>query len=379
MSKQNLLFAPLKAGALELPNRVVMSPLTRSRAEAEHVPGDLIAEYYAQRAGAGLIIAEATMTAGDASAFIAEPGIYSPEQVVGWKKVTDAVHAGGGRIALQIWHPGRATHPLLNDGLQPVSSTDKPIRDSQIQTLQGKYDYPAPRRLEVGELAGIVELFRAAAENARDAGFDAVQVHGAHGYLLDQFLRDGVNDRTDQYGGSLENRARLLFEVVDAAIEVFGADRVGLRISPLVPFNDMVDSDPRALVQYVAEQLERRGAAFLDLRHADHAAPAEEVLARVARRAYRGALMRNGGFDQASGEAALQAGTADAIIYGKPFIANPDLVERFRHGAELAPVDFATLYTRGPKGYTDYPALKSAGGDYPALDDVDQSVQALAS
>jgi len=369
VSKQNLLFNPLQAGALRLPNRVVMSPLTRSRAEPGHVPGALIAQYYAQRAGAGLIIAEATMTAGDASAFIAEPGIYSPEQVRGWKKVTDAVHAAGGRIALQIWHPGRATHPLLNAGAQPVSSSDKPIRGDQIQTLQGKYDYPAPRRLDVGELAGIVELFRAAAENAKDAGFDAVQVHGAHGYLLDQFLRDGVNDRTDQYGGSLENRARLLFEVVDAAIEVFGAARVGLRISPLVPFNDMVDSDPAALVQYVSEQLERRAAAFLDLHHADQAVPEEQELARIARAAYRGTLMRNGGFDQASGEAALAAGSADAIIYGKPFIANPDLVERFRQGAELAPTDFATLYTPGPKGYTDYPAL----------DTVDLSVQALAS
>ncbi len=369
VSKQNLLFTPVQAGALRLPNRVVMSPLTRSRAEAGHVPGALIAQYYAQRAGAGLIIAEATMTAGDASAFIAEPGIYSPEQVAGWRKVTDAVHAAGGRIALQIWHPGRATHPLLNAGVQPVSSTDRAIRGDQIQTLQGKYDYPAPRRLEPGELAGIVELFRAAAENARDAGFDAVQVHGAHGYLLDQFLRDGVNDRTDQYGGSLENRARLLFEVVDAAIEVYGADRVGLRISPLVPFNDMVDSNPAALVRYVAEQFERRGAAFLDLRHASFDAPQEQELARIARAAYRGTLMRNGGFDQASGEAALAAGTADAIIYGKPFIANPDLVERFRQGAELAPVDFATLYTPGPKGYTDYPAL----------DTVDLRVQALAS
>ncbi|MDR3417146.1 MAG: alkene reductase [Nevskia sp.] len=357
MSNNNLLLTPLKAGDLQLPNRVVMSPLTRSRAEPGHVPGALIAEYYAQRAGAGLIIAEATMAAGDASAFIAEPGIYSPAQVVGWKKVTDAVHAAGGRIALQIWHPGRATHPLLNDGAQPVSSSDKPIRGDKIRTLQGSHDYPAPRRLATAELAGIVTLFRAAAENARDAGFDAVQVHGAHGYLLDQFLRDGVNDRTDRYGGSLENRARLLFEVVDAAIEVFGAGRVGLRISPLVAYNDMHDSDPRGLVQYVAAQFDRRGAAFLDLRHERHDAPEEQELARIARRAYGGALMRNGGFDQASGEAALAAGAADAIIYGKPFIANPDLVERFRRGAPLAPVDFATLYTPGPQGYTDYPAL----------------------
>ncbi len=360
MSTQSPLFRPFQVGALQLPNRVVMSPLTRSRAEPGHVPGELIAEYYAQRAGAGLIIAEATMAAGDASAFVAEPGIYSPEQVRGWKRVTDAVHAEGGRIALQIWHPGRATHPSLNGGVQPVSSTDRPIGGDRMQAWQGGNEYPAPRRLATAELGGIVALFRAAAENARDAGFDAVQVHGAHGYLIDQFLRDGVNDRDDRYGGSLENRARLLFEVVDAAVEVWGADRVGLRISPLVAYNDVRDSDPRGLVQYVAEQIDRRGLGFLDLRHGKHSLPEEQELAQIARRAYGGALMRNGGFDRASGEAAIESGSADAIIYGKPFISNPDLVERFRHGAALAPVDFNTLYTPGPRGYTDYPALERA-------------------
>jgi N-ethylmaleimide reductase len=360
VSKPNLLLTPLQMGDLHLRNRVVMSALTRTRAEAGHVPGALVAEYYAQRAGAGLIIAECTMVSGEASAFVSEPGIYNAAQVAGWKRVTEAVHAKGGLIALQIWHPGRATHPLNNDGAQPVSSSDKPIRGDQATTARGKQDYPVPRPLATAELAGVVAHFRAAAQNAKAAGFDALEVHGAHGYLLDQFLRDGVNDRGDAYGGSLENRARLLFEVVDAAIGVFGAGRVGLRISPLVPFNDMRDSDPRGLVQYVAEQLERRKLAFFDLRHAQHDAPEEQDLARIARRAYRGVLMRNGGFDQRSGEAALEAGTADAIIYGKPFIANPDLVERFRRGAELTPVDFATLYTPGPKGYTDYPALVAA-------------------
>ena len=357
MSQQNGLLSPVKVGALELPNRIVMAPLTRSRAEAGHVPGDLAAEYYAQRAGAGLIIAEATMTAGDASAFIAEPGIYSHAQVQGWKKVTDRVHAAGGRIALQIWHPGRATHPLLNGGVQPISSSDKPIRGDQITTREGKRDYPAPRRLETRELPGIVSLFRAAAENAMAAGFDAVEVHGAHGYLLDQFLRNGVNDRTDEYGGSIENRARLLFEVIDAATEVYGADRVGLRISPLVGFNDMSDSDPRGLVQDVSEQIDRRKLAFLDLRHAQYSNEPEQELARIARAAYRGTLMLNGGFDRDSGEAAIRNRSADAIIYGKPFISNPDLVERFRRHSELAAVDFSRLYTPGPQGYTDYPAL----------------------
>jgi N-ethylmaleimide reductase len=357
MPKQDLLLTPLNAGELNLKNRVVMSPLTRARADAGHVPGDLVAKYYAQRAGAGLIITECTMTAIDGGAFLAEPGIYSTEQIAAWKKVTDAVHAQGGLIALQIWHPGRATHALINGGVTPVSSSVKPIQGGRVRTPQGELDYPVPRRLDDSELAGVVELFRAGAENARDAGFDAIEVHGAHGYLLDQFLRDSVNDRNGAYGGSVENRARLLFEVVDAVIGVFGAGRTGLRISPLVGFNDISDSDPRALVQHVSEQLQRRGAAFLDLRHDDAAKPAEQELAAIARRAYHGALMRNGGYTQASGEAALAEGSADAIIYGKPFISNPDLVQRFHRGAELAPVDFSTLYTPGPKGYTDYPAL----------------------
>jgi N-ethylmaleimide reductase len=360
MSKKSPLFRPLQVGALQLPNRVVMSPLTRSRAEPGHVPGELVAEYYVQRAGAGLIITECTMTAVDGSAFVAEPGIYSLEQIAGWRKVTDAVHAAGGRIALQIWHPGRATHPLNNAGAAPVSSTDRAILGSKASTAQGPKDYPAPRRLDDSELAGIVELFRAGAENALDAGFDAIEVHGAHGYLLDQFLRDGANDRSSPYGGSIENRARLLFEVVDAVSGVFGADRVGLRISPLVPYNDMSDSDPAALVRYVAEQIEQRQLAFLDLRHDQYDRPQEQELARIARQYYSGVLMRNGGFDQAGGEAAIESGAADAIIYGKPFISNPDLVERFRRSAELAPVDFNTLYTPGPRGYTDYPALERA-------------------
>lgn len=363
----NTLLSPLKVGALGLPNRIVMSPLTRARAEAGHVPGALMAEHYAQRASAGLLIAEATMVAADASAFIAEPGIYGPAQVAGWRMVTDAVHARGGRIALQLWHPGRATHPLLNQGVQPISATDRAIRDDQIQTLEGKKDYVAPRRLALDELPGIVGLFRRAAQNARDAGFDAVEVHGAHGYLLDQFLRDSVNDRSDAYGGSIDNRARLLFEVIDAVIEVWGADRVGLRISPLVAYNDIADSDPAALLAYVSGQLDRRGAAFLDLRHNRHDAPEEEALAHVARRCFRGALLRNGAYDRDSGEAAVAAGSADAIVYGRPFIANPDLVERFRRRAALNAVDFATLYRPGPRGYTDYPALQAGGDDPPAL------------
>jgi N-ethylmaleimide reductase len=353
------LLTPFSAGSLSLPNRVLMAPLTRVRADEQHVAGALIADHYRQRASAGLIIAEATMVDGTARAFGLEPGIYSPAHVEGWRTVTSAVHAAGGRIALQLWHPGRATHPALNHGLQPVSSSNRAIRNDTIYTHgpEGEQPYPEPRPLRTDELPGIVALFRRGAENALAAGFDAVEIHGAHGYLIDQFLRDGVNDRTDHYGGSLANRARLLFETIDAAIAVFGAGRVGVRISPLVPFNDMKDSDPAALVAYVAGELQRRGAAFLDLRHERHDDPAEVELARIARRHFRGALFRNGGFNRETGEAALQAGLADAIVYGRPFVANPDLPTRFLRHAPLNAVDERTLYSSGPKGYTDYPFL----------------------
>jgi len=351
------LLTPFTAGELQLPNRVLMAPLTRVRADRQHVATDLIAEHYRQRASAGLLIAEATMVAGDARAFGWEPGIYSPAHVEGWRKVTETVHAAGGRIVLQLWHPGRASHHDLNHGVQPVSSSNKAIRDDTIHTPNGKQPYPVPRPLRTDELPGIIELFRRGAENAREAGFDGVELHGAHGYLLDQFLRDGVNDRTDVYGGSLANRARLLSETIDAAIDVFGAGRVGVRISPLVSFNDMHDSDAPALVAHVAEGLQRRGAAYLHLRHANHALPAEVELARIARRHYRGALILNGGFTRETGEEAVVSGLADAIAYGMPFIANPDLPRRFQLNAPLNAVDEATLYTEGPKGYVDYPFL----------------------
>jgi N-ethylmaleimide reductase len=351
------LLTPLTVGDLALPNRVLMAPLTRVRADRRHVATDLIAEHYRQRASAGLLIAEATMVAGDARAVGWEPGIYSAAHVEGWRAVTTAVHAAGGRIALQLWHPGRATHPDLNDGVQPVSSSNRPIFDDTIQTPNGSQPYPVPRPLRTDEIPEIVAHFRRGAENAFEAGFDAVELHGAHGYLLDQFLRDGVNDRTDAYGGSLGNRARLLFETIDAAIGVFGPGRVGVRISPLVPFNDMKDSDAPALVAHVAGELQRRAAAFLELRHARHDGPGEQELARIARRHYRGALILNGEFDRASGESAVQSGLADAIAYGRPFLANPDLPRRFLLNAPLNPVDEPTLYSSGPKGYIDYPFL----------------------
>lgn len=351
------LLTPLQAGDLHLKNRVVMAPLTRVRAGKTHVPNALMAEYYAQRASAGLVMTECTMVAADATAFIAEGGIFDEATAAGWKDVADAVHARGGQIIMQIWHPGRAAHSANNRGVQSVSATTKPIRNDTIQTPTGKQPYQAPRALRTDEMPGIVELFRSGAERAQAAGFDGVQIHGAHGYLIDQFLRDGVNDRSDAYGGSLENRARLLLEVVDAAIGVFGAGRVALRISPIVPFNDMLDSNPSALVAYVAQQMSARHIAFLEIRHDQHDRPEEIALAKIARDNFVGVMMLNGGFNQASGEAAVASGRADAIVYGRLIIANPDLVERFARHAPLNPLDPTTLYAPGPEGYTDYPAL----------------------
>lgn len=354
------LLSPFQLGSLSIPNRVLFAPLTRTRADADNVPGELMAEYYVQRASAGLLIAEATMVAADAQAWPHQPGIHSAAHVGGWRRVTDAVHAAGGRIYLQIWHPGRATHPLLNRGAQPVSSSSKPIRGDFIHTPQGKQPYLAPRALRTEEIPDLVEQFRRAAENAKLAGFDGVQVHGAHGYIIDQFLRDGVNDRSDAYGGSIANRARLLFEVVDASASVFGAGRVGLRISPLVPYNDMADSDPATLVAHVARESERRGLGFLELRHDHYDRLAEYELAKIARQNFSGALVRNGGFTRDSGEAAIREGLADAIAYGVPFLANPDLPLRFLKNASLNEPDPKTFYVpESPRGYIDYPRLAS--------------------
>jgi N-ethylmaleimide reductase len=351
------LLSPLQAGDLSLKNRLVMAPLTRVRAGRTHVPNELMAEYYSQRASAGLVMTECTMVAGDASAFMSEGGIFDDATLAGWKKTTDAVHAKGGTIMMQIWHPGRAAHSLINGGVQPISSSAKAIRELKTHTPEGEKPYEIPRALRTEEMSGIVELFHQAAVRAKSAGFDGVQIHGAHGYLVDQFLRYSLNDRTDAYGGTLEKRARLLLEVVDGAISVFGAGRVGLRISPLVPFNDMADSDPTALVTYVAQQMSARKISFLELRHDQFDRPAEIALATVAREHFRGTLMLNGGFDLAAGEEAVASGRADAIVYGRLFLANPDLVARFRDKAPLNPPNPATFYAPGAEGYTDYPSL----------------------
>ncbi len=354
------LFTPLQVGDLLLPNRIVMAPLTRARAGATHIPNDMMVAYYSQRASSGLIMTECTMVDAHACAFMGEGGIYSPAHVTGWHRITDAVHAKDGRIFMQLWHPGRAAHSSLNDGEQPVSSSAVAIHQGMTSTPDGPQPYEVPRPLHQDEIPRYVEMFRLAARNAQLAGFDGVQIHGAHGYLIDNFLRDGVNRRSDAYGGSVENRARFLLEVSDAAIDVWGAGRVAVRISPLVPFNDMTESQPEALVRFVATELNRRHIAFLEVRHDDHALPQEQAILAVARRHFDGVLMTNGSYTRESGEATLTDNKADAIVYGRPYIANPDLVERFAKHAPLNEVNGDRLYGGGPDGYSDYPTLAAS-------------------
>ena len=351
------LFTPLKVGALTVPNRIFMAPLTRCRAEPGHVPGALMAEHYAQRASAGLLIAEATMAIGGNSAFWKEPGIYNDEQIAGWKGVTSAVHAAGGRIFLQIWHGGRACHPLLNDGAQPVAPSAIAITNDEARTPEGKKPYTLPRELRDDELPGIVAGFAQAAENALAAGFDGVEVHGANGYLLDQFLRDGANQRSGPYGGPLENRARLLLEVIEASCGVWGSDRVGVRLSPLNSFNSMVDSDPIGLTAWLAERLNDFQLAYLHMMRADFFSQQQGDVMTPARENYRGTLIGNMGYSASEAEAAIAAGKLDAVAFGVPFLANPDLPARFKAGAALNPANPATFYSPGAAGYTDYPAL----------------------
>lgn len=353
------LFTPLQVGDILLPNRIIMAPLTRARAGSTHIPNDMMVDYYSQRASSGLIMTECTMVDAHACAFMGEGGIYSPAHVDGWHRVTEAVHAKGGRIFMQIWHPGRAAHSSLNDGEQPVSSSAVAIREGVTSTPNGPRPYEVPRPLHKDEIPRYVEMFCLAARNAQLAGFDGVQIHGAHGYLIDNFLRDGVNRRTDVYGGSVENRARFLLEITDAAIGVWGAGRVAVRISPLVPFNDMTESQPEALVRFVATELNRRQIAFLEVRHDNHALPQEQAILAVARRHFDGALMSNGSYTRETGEATVAGNTADAIVYGRPYIANPDLVERFAAQAPLNKVNDDRLYGGGPDGYSDYPTLRA--------------------
>ena len=353
------LFSPLQLGAVTVPNRIFMAPLTRCRAGGEHVPTALMAEYYAQRASAGLIVAEATMAMAGNSAFWHEPGIHSAAQVAGWRLTTDAVHAAGGRIFLQIWHGGRACHPLLNDGAQPVAPSALAITGDEVHTPQGKQPYVLPRELGDDELPAIGAGFRRAAENAKAAGFDGVEVHGANGYLLDEFLRDGANKRGGPYGGSVQNRARLMFEVIEAVSSVWGSDRVGLRISPLNSYNSMIDSDPIGLATWLAGRLNDCKLAYLHAMRGDFFGLQKGDVMTPIRANYKGALVANMGYTPEEAARAIAEGRVNAVAFGTSFLANPDLPARIRAGAPLNKADATKFYSPGPAGYTDYPTMSA--------------------
>ncbi|MEI6270416.1 MAG: alkene reductase [Methylococcaceae bacterium] len=349
---------PTQIGPYHLPNRLVMAPLTRMRAP-DNIPNDLMVMYYAQRASAGLIITEASPISTQGVGYPATPCIYNDAQVAGWKKVTEAVHAKKGHIFLQLWHVGRISHPDFHEGALPVApSAIAPKGDAVTPT--GMQPFVTPRALETDEIQGIVEDYRKAAENALAAGFDGVEIHGANGYLLDEFLRDGTNQRTDSYGGTFENRARILLEVTAAVVAVWGAERVGIRLSPSGTFNDMTDSDPETFFVYLLGQLNRFGLAYLhvvdalegDIRHG-----ANVINLEVLRKAYQGTLIVCGGYDQVRAEDVIAQGDADLVAFGQLYIANPDLVERFNLNAPLNEPDVTTFYGGNEKGYTDYPAL----------------------
>lgn len=355
-------FSPIKVGPYTLANRMVMAPMTRNRAGAGNIPGDVAVEYYTQRATAGLIITEGSQTTPEGQGYPFTPGIHSREQVSGWRRVTEAVHARGGRIFLQLWHVGRISHPCFQpNGAAPVApSAIKPA--GQVYTFEGLKDFVAPRALELAEIPAVIEQFRSGARHALEAGFDGIEIHGANGYLLDQFLRDGSNQRTDSYGGAIASRARFMLEVTEAVCGVWGADRVGIRLSPLNPYNDVRDSNPEATFSYAVEQLNRFGLAFLHVTELGKdmpgaAGPAFDL--RKLRKIFKGVYIANAGYDQARADAALAAGDADLIAFGVPFLANPDLPARFARNAPLNAPDLATFYSGGAKGYTDYPFLSS--------------------
>lgn len=345
------LLEPVSFGALNLKNRIIMAPLTRARSP-ERVPTSQVAEYYRQRASAGLIISEATSVGPHGVGYADTPGIWSDEQVEAWSHVTSAVHQEGGLIVLQLWHVGRVSDPSFLNGRPPVAPSAVAARGN-VNLLRPERPYPVPRALDTTEIPRVVEEYRRGAENARRAGFDGVEIHGANGYLIDQFLQDGSNRRADQYGGSIENRARFMLEVTDAVVSVWGADRVGMHLAPRGDSHDMGDSDRRGVFTYAAEQLGKRKLAFLCAR--EHLA--EDSLGPELKRAFGGPYVVNEGFTKESAEGVLVAGWADAVAFGKAFIANPDLVQRFRLGAELNEPDFSTFYAGGEKGYLDYPVL----------------------
>ena len=349
------LFDPLKLGDLTLPNRIIMAPLTRARAGSVRVPNGLMAEYYAQRASAGLIISEATSVTPMGVGYADTPGLWSDEQVQGWKTVTKAVHGAGGRIFAQLWHVGRISAPLFLNGELPVAPSAVAAK-GHVSHVRPEQEFVTPRALEASEIPGVVEAYRKAAMNAQMAGFDGVEIHGANGYLLDQFLQDSTNHRTDNYGGPIQNRARLMLEVTDGVLSVWEPGQVGMHLAPRMDAHSMGDSDRLGTFTYIARELGERGLAFICAR--EH--KAEDWIGPQLKKAFGGIYIANEGFTLDSAQAALASGEADAIAWGKLFIANPDLVARFAANAPLNAPNMSTVYAPGAQGYTDYPALESA-------------------
>jgi len=360
------LFTPLQVGPLTLRNRILMAPMTRSRAGPGNTPTELNARYYAQRATSGLLISEATQVCPEGVGYPGTPGIHTPEQVAGWRLVTDAVHKLGGLIYCQLWHVGRASHSFFQPGAAAPVSSSAVAKSGEITLPNGtKSPYPTPRPLETSEVPRVIEQFRHGAQCAKEAGFDGVELHGANGYLPDQFLRDGVNHRTDRYGGSIQNRARFHLEATQALADVFGADRVGVRLSPCGTFNDMRDSSPRETFGHLVRELGKLNLAYLhimeamegDIKHGKENPAYDLIPVSFFRPMFNGVLITNSGFTKEKAETYLAEGWADAIAFGVPFISNPDLPERFRRNAPLNPPDPATFYAGGEKGYTDFAPL----------------------
>lgn len=349
------LFEPLKLGDLTLPNRVLLAPLTRSRAGEARQPNTLMAKYYTQRASAGLILTEATSVTPQGVGYAATPGLWSDEQVEGWKLTTRAVHEAGGRIFAQLWHVGRISDPIFLNGELPVAPSAVAAK-GHVSLVRPERPFVTPRALEVKEIPGVIAAYRKGAENAQKAGFDGVEIHGANGYLLDQFLQDSANRRTDAYGGSIENRARLMLEVTDAVIAVWGADRVGMHLAPRGDSHSMGDSSREATFTYVARELGQRRIAFICAR--EHLG--EGRIGPALKAAFGGVYIANEGFTRETAIQVLDAGEADAVAFGKLFIANPDLPHRFAENLPLNPPDMATFYAGGAEGYTDYPMVQQA-------------------
>ncbi len=352
----NRLFSPLTLGSLQLRNRIIMAPMTRSRAGVGDAATELVASYYRQRASAGLIISEASQISPQGKGYPRTPGIFSAEQVAGWRRVTDAVHAEGGLMLLQLWHVGRLSHSSIQPGCGLPVAPSALRCEGQIYTGAGLQDFETPRALDTSEIPGVVQDFAAAAGRAMDAGFDGVEIHAANGYLIDQFLRDGTNQRTDQYGGSHENRFRFLGEVVDAVEAEVGPGRMGVRLSPVFSTYSMADSDPQGSFDYYAKRLSAMKLAYLHVIELG----AQEFDFASFRKCYQGAFIGNGGYSAQRAEDAIKSGHADAIAFGSPFIANPDLVARFASGLPLAAPDQGTFYQGEEKGYTDYPCAQQS-------------------